>query len=221
KGTYSALRVPLNPLKGTYSSPSGEAGRGSSGAERFHYLCSRCHGEHGEGATGPAILNRDFLLTADDHFLYQTISSGRSHTPMHGWIRPGSQEGGIQPEEIREIISFMRFSTDSIVEYIYPGPTLGSKELGKELFSTLCAECHGSHGTGLKAPSLNDQVFLNAATNGFLLATITLGREGTGMPAWGASTTQHEALTAQQRNDLVAFIRSWQEVHLKLNSYSH
>jgi len=218
KGTYSALRVPLNPLKGNYSPFRGLGG--TAGAERFHYLCSRCHEEHGEGATGPAILNRDFLQTADDHFLYQTISSGRSHTLMHGWIRPGSQEGGIQPEEIREIISFMRSCTDSVWEYIYPGPTLGNKAAGKEVFGSLCAKCHGTHGTGLKAPSLNDQVFLNAATNGFLLATITLGRNGTEMPVWGDSTAQHQALTAQQRNDLVAFIRSWQEVILKQSFYS-
>ncbi|MFC2102199.1 c-type cytochrome [Bacteroidota bacterium] len=192
-----------------------------SGGNKFHYLCSRCHGEHGEGATGPAVLNRDFLQTADDHFLYQTISSGRSHTPMHGWIRPGSQEGGIQPDEIREIIAFMRSCTDSVWEYNYPGPTLGNKAAGKEIFKSLCAACHGTHGTGLKAPSLNDQVFLNAATNGFLLATITLGREGTEMPVWGDSTAHHQALTAQQRKDLVAFIRSWQMVQLKQSFYLH
>ncbi|MFH1937304.1 MAG: c-type cytochrome, partial [Bacteroidota bacterium] len=192
-----------------------------SGQERFHYLCSRCHGEHGEGGTGPAILNRDFLQTADDHFLYQTISSGRSHTAMHVWIRPGRQEGGIQPDEIGEIISFMRSCTDTIREYNYAGPTLGTKEEGKILFSSLCAECHGTYGTGLKAPSLNDQVFLNAATNGFLLATITLGRPATEMPTWGDSTAQHTALTAQQRRALVAFIRSWQVVHLRQSFYSH
>lgn len=105
--------------------------------------------------------------------------------------------------------------------YPSPGPTLGSKERGKELFGTLCAECHRTHGTGLKAPSLNDQVFLNAATNSFLLATITLGRPGTAMPVWVDSTAHHRALTAQQRKDLVAFIRSWQLVHFKQSFDSH
>ncbi len=203
--------IPLNPLKGTYSSPSGEAGRG---AKLFHYACSRCHGEHGEGNTGPAILNMDFIRTADDYFLYQTISRGRVHTPMHGWIRSGSQEGGLQPGEIREIIRFIRSCEDTVWKYIYPGPTLGNKEAGQILFGELCAECHGTHGSGLKAPSLNDQQFLNAATNGFILATITLGRPGTPMPVWGADSKQHQALTAEQRLDIVAFIRSWQTVRL-------
>lgn len=186
----------------------------ASGAERFHYLCSRCHGEHGEGATGPAILNQDFLHTADDHFLYQTISSGRIHTPMHGWIMPGSQEGGLQPENISEIISYMRSCHDTVWEYIFPGPTLGNKNSGEQLFNIWCAGCHGKSGSGLQAPSLHDQVFLNAATNGFILATITLGRPGTAMPVWGDSTGTHPALKAQQRKDLVAQIRSWQKIHL-------
>lgn len=189
-----------------------------SGAERFHYLCSRCHGEHGEGSTGPAILNRDFLLTADEPFLYQTISNGRLHTPMHGWIRSGSQEGGLQPDEITGIIEFMKSCRDTLWEYIYPGPTLGDKTKGKELFGSHCATCHGAHETEVKAPSLNDQVFLNAATNGFLLGTISLGRPGTEMPVWGSSTKHHQALTAQQRKDLVAYIRSWQLVHLPVSA---
>ena len=186
------------------------------GSERFHYACSRCHGEHGEGNTGPAILNRDFIRTADDHFLYQTISRGRFNTPMHGWIRPGSQEGGLQPDEIIEIIRFIRSCEDTVWKYNYPGPTLGNKEKGKVLFGELCADCHGTHGSGLKAPSLNDQQFLNAATNGFIMATITLGRQGTPMPEWGADSKQHQALTAEQRHDIVAFIRSWQTVRLPL-----
>jgi len=197
--------------------PASGIRRLASGAERFHYLCSRCHGDHGEGATGPANLNKDFLRTADDPFLYRTISSGRAHTPMHGWIRQGSQEGGIDPDEIREIIAYMRSTVDTAWEYNYPGPTLGNKENGKTLFGDLCAGCHGVHGTGIKAPSLNDQVFLNAATNGFLLATITLGRVGTDMPTWGDSTNQHRALSASERNDIVAFIRGWQKVHLPVS----
>jgi len=135
---------------------------------------------------------------------------------MHGWIRPGSQEGGLQPNEIREIIRFIRSCEDTVWKYNYPGPTLGNKEKGKELFGELCAGCHGVHGGGLKAPSLNDQQFQNAATNGFILATITLGRPGTPMPEWGADSQQYQALTAEQRLDIVAFIRSWQVVRVSL-----
>jgi hypothetical protein len=30
------------------------------------------------------------------------------------------------------------------------------------------------------------------------------------MPSWGAGSRQHRRLTADERKDLVAFIRSWQ-----------
>ncbi|MCK4747557.1 MAG: c-type cytochrome, partial [Bacteroidales bacterium] len=62
--------------------PSGDPEKGDL---QFHYLCSRCHGEFGEGNTGPAILTRDFQSIASDRFLYQTVSEGRSHTAMFGW----------------------------------------------------------------------------------------------------------------------------------------
>ena len=38
------------------------------GALQYHFLCSRCHGEFGEGETGPAIINRDFLASESHAF---------------------------------------------------------------------------------------------------------------------------------------------------------
>jgi len=54
------------------------------GALQYHFLCSRCHGDFGQGETGPAIINRDFLNAAGDGFLYETIAYGRAHTAMFG-----------------------------------------------------------------------------------------------------------------------------------------
>ena len=76
-------------------------------------------------------------------------------------------------------------------------------------------ECHGEAGEGKKAPALHNQEFLGAATNGYLLATITLGRRGTPMPSWGTGSQQHRRLTAVERKELVAFIRSWQTVVIR------
>jgi mono/diheme cytochrome c family protein len=79
----------------------------------------------------------------------------------------------------------------------------------------LCAECHGEAGEGKKAPALNNQELLGAATNGYLLATVTLGRRGTPMPSWGTGSQQYRRLTAGERKDIVAFIRSWQTVAIR------
>ena len=222
-GPELTLEPPVFPFKSTEPTTK-------PGADLFHYACSRCHGAHGEGNTGPAILNQDFIKTVDDHFLYQTIAYGRIHTPMHGWTRKGKQEGGLTSGEIKEVIRYIRSCADTIWDYNYPGPTLGKADRGDALYRSLCADCHGVHGTGIKAPSLNDQVFLNAATNGFITATITIGREGTPMPAWGYASGMlhdglergypvrhetHRKLTAQERLDLTAWIRSWQVARLK------
>ncbi|MGB2959613.1 MAG: cytochrome c, partial [Bacteroidota bacterium] len=74
----------------------------------------------------------------------------------------------------------------------------------------LCSSCHGKAGEGIKAPALNSQEFLSGATNGYLLATVTLGRRGTAMPSWGRGTEEYRRLTAAERLDIVAHLRTWQ-----------
>ena len=83
--------------------------------------------------------------------------------------------------------------------------------------SKKCSECHGSAGEGRKAPALNNQEFLNAASNGFLTATLVLGRENTEMPAWSKSTEKTSALIPEQINNLVSYIRDWQTITIHTN----
>ncbi len=84
------------------------------------------------------------------------------------------------------------------------------KERGAEVFRENCIACHGSRGEGVRnvGPALNTQEFLKAATDELIFNTITDGRPGTAMPAWGQS--QGGPFTPQIVDDLVAFIRSWQ-----------
>jgi cbb3-type cytochrome c oxidase subunit III len=184
--------------------------RGNSvrGDSLFYNLCSRCHGRYGEGDLGPAILNRDFLAAATDGFLFETISRGREHTPMFGWTRQARAGKKLVASDIHDVTAFMRAAPRP--DFLPAGASAGNPASGQNLFRELCAECHGETGEGKKAPALHNQEFLGAATNGYLLATITLGRRGTPMPSWGAGSQQHRRLTAVERRDLIAFIRSWQ-----------
>ncbi len=100
-------------------------------------------------------------------------------------------------------------------DFLPAGASPGNPANGKQLFRELCAECHGEAGEGKKAPALNNQELLGAATNGYLLATVTLGRRGTPMPSWGTGSQQYRRLTAGERKDIVAFIRSWQTVAIR------
>ena len=186
-----------------------------AGGLRYHYLCSRCHGEFGEGETGPAIINRDFLEAAGNRFLYETIARGRVHTAMFGWSSDVYNQEKLGPGEISNIIGFMRQSARGELSYVYPGSNPGNSDAGRLLFEQRCAECHGNSGEGKKAPALNNQEFLSAASNGYLLATITIGRSGTDMPSWGYGTYEYPVLTGKERNDLVAFLRSHQRIRIK------
>ncbi len=196
------------PFRG--GSVRGDPVRGDS---LFYLLCSRCHGRYGEGDLGPAILNRDFLDAATDGFLFGTIARGREHTPMFGWTSQARAGRKLNTAEVSDIVAYMR--TAPRPDFLPAGAGAGNPTTGKKLFRELCAECHGESGEGKKAPALHNQEFLGAATNGYLLATITLGRHGTPMPSWGIGSPEHRRLGAAERKDLAAFIRSWQSVVIR------
>ena len=204
----SLQKKPIRPESAM--SVRGDAVRGDS---LFYTLCSRCHGRYGEGDLGPAILNRDFLAAATDWFLFETISRGREHTPMFGWASQARAGKKLEAPDINDLIAFMRAAPRP--DFLPAGGSPGNPANGEKLFRELCAECHGEAGEGKKAPALHNQEFLGAATNGYLLATITLGRRGTPMPSWGIGSQQHRRITAVERKELVAFIRSWQTVVIR------
>jgi mono/diheme cytochrome c family protein len=199
----SLQKKPVRPE--STSRVHGDSARGDS---LFSNLCTRCHGKYGEGDLGPAILNKDFLAAATDGFLFATISRGREHTPMFGWTVQARAGKKLVAADVNDVITFMR--TAPRPDFLPAGASPGNPANGKQLFRGLCAECHGEAGEGKKAPALNNQEFLGAATNGYLLATVTLGRRGTPMPSWGTGSQQYRRLTAAERKDLVAFLRSWQ-----------
>jgi len=185
------------------------------GALKYHFLCSRCHGEFGAGETGPAIINKDFLDVASDRFLYETIARGREHTAMFGWSSDVYNQEKLEQNAIGNIIGFMRHSVKEPLTYVFAGSNPGRHEAGAAIFEKRCIECHGPSGEGIKGPALNNQEFLSAASNGYILGTISLGRNGTAMPSWGYGQGEYPALAGADRQDLVAFIRSWQRIRIK------
>jgi mono/diheme cytochrome c family protein len=196
-----AVKLTNRPLVPNYN---GDIDKGNL---LFHYQCSRCHGSKGEGGIGPAILNRDFLEAAEDEFIIKTVKEGRSHTPMFKVEQSDSA--------LSDLLAYMRSEKKKIPPYIISGPAIGNPNLGEQLFQQFCAECHGKNGEGTAAPQLNNQEFLNAATNGYLLATITLGRSGTPMPSWGLKDRKRAILTMRERHNIVSYIRKWQNISIR------
>lgn len=62
-------------------SPARIQGDVENGETLYTGLCSGCHGRNGEGAVGPALFNKDFLAAASDHFIFNSMSRGRTTAP--------------------------------------------------------------------------------------------------------------------------------------------
>ena len=79
--------------------------------------------------------------------------------------------------------------------------------LGKQLFATTCAECHGENASGGgSAPTLNSKEFLSSTSDDQIHALVSGGVSGTDMAAWGLDFGG--TLTDEQVRQVVTYLRS-------------
>jgi len=80
----------------------------------------------------------------------------------------------------------------------------GDPHRGKAVYEKNCLGCHGKTGAGLggATPNLADAATMTANTDRELFDTVTNGRPGTGMPAWG------KILNESDRWSVIAYIRT-------------
>jgi cytochrome c oxidase cbb3-type subunit 3 len=160
----------------------------------------------------PAIGNAAFLRLADDRFLTETIRRGRPGRRMPAW---GELAGGLRPEEIATLVTWLRRSAGDVAPIPDPRPPRwveGDAASGAEAFRANCAPCHGERGEGKEGTALANRVFLETATDTYLVETIRLGRPGTSMPAFGEPSPLRRVLSDDEIESIVAWIRSLEEV---------
>ena len=135
---------------------------------------------------------------------------------MQGWINSAQGYASLQKSKINNIVAYIRSTTvDKKDKYIYSNIVAGSPTKGKVLFKGMCASCHGWKGEGIHGPALNNQEFLNAATNGFLQGTIAQGRTDTAMRSWAKGAQGYSELNEIEINDIISYIRTWQKSKIK------
>lgn len=81
---------------------------------------------------------------------------------------------------------------------------------GKELYTRICAVCHGANGEGYKAdaaPALNHPSYLGSVSDALLRDAIANGRTGSTMSAW--STRHGGPLDDDGIDAVIAFMRTW------------
>ncbi|RJP32911.1 MAG: hypothetical protein C4547_12995 [Phycisphaerales bacterium] len=190
-------------------------GRPELGEYVYAANCTGCHGPRGEGASGPALSNPNFLKVASDGFLMATLALGRRGTEMRPGKRGPQSILGLSSDEVNNVVAYLRSweadppfddEADGLPHrYVVPWDLAR----GRSLFASNCAGCHGAEGKGSWAPELNNEGFLAAATDGMLQATIVRGRRGTAMRPFGEGAHGLTDLSSEDIDDIVAWMRQW------------
>lgn len=172
----------------------------------YEQTCSSCHGPDGEGAIGPQLSNPEFLALTPDALLQQWIAHGKSGTPMLGFLRGGQGMVDLSVHQINNVVAYVR-SLERKSQFPVARYASGRPGLGRVWYDTYCTSCHGDNGEGASGPAVTNKDFLAASSSGFLMATLAMGRDGTEMRPVKDGPQSILALSSDQVNDLVAFLR--------------
>jgi len=182
----------------------------------YNKNCGACHGLDGSGGVGVPLSLPSFQASVDDHFLFQSIRHGRPGRVMPAFI-------DLSDAQINAIVKHLRSLAPNIKPIKFDNKRVikGDIANGKRLYAENCAQCHGAkgeggHGTGVTfsrprdlpiiAPALNNSGFLAAASDELIHHTITHGRRGTPMQAFG-----RKGQNEREIDDIVAYLRSFEK----------
>lgn len=188
--------------------------------------CARCHGVDAGGGTNEflnpntgetSIVQVPELKTVfarydtpppgfDDARAYirETIERGRPGTDMPTW---GAEFGGpLTEQEIDDIVDWL--------ESIQVELDISAEASGQEIFTQLCAACHGAAGAGGSAPAMQGgselDMFPDVADHEAFVRSgsapgVPYGTSGTGtgaMPAWGTLTDEQISAVVEYERSL-------------------
>lgn len=202
----------------------------NSPAEIYTSLCSRCHGEKGDGHGQIAVYldpyPRDltkvgFMNSKPLERYVASIRNGVHGTSMPAWGRV------LSDEQIRGVLehiqtTFVKEPRRTLKERKLPesNPIASSSESiqrGEGMFLQRCTGCHGRKADG-KGPNsldmlprprnLRNRDFLNSVTDRRLFESLLYGVQGTAMPSW-----IDYGLTEKEIGDLVNYLRSFEKGH--------
>ena len=111
---------------------------------------------------------------------------------------------GDQGNEIQAIITLIEenhlFDAQSLLISFLP-----PEEMGRAVFDTNCAACHGTDGTGGLGPNLHGNGFIQSKLDEELVGFLLAGRRGTAMGGFEG------ILGEEEFRNLILLMRTWQE----------
>ncbi len=176
--------------------------------------CTACHQFDGEGGIGLP-LSKDKLDDVSDDYLRRSIRMGRP-----GRVMPAFQR--MSDAQVDAVVAFLRHRSDTQEITFSREPIAGDAANGAVLYREYCVKCHGADGEGegegtgvtlsrdrsflVMPASISNSGFLASAPDRMIHRAISVGRKASGMPAFG-----RDKLSTGQINDLVAFVRSFEQ----------
>jgi cytochrome c oxidase cbb3-type subunit I/II len=199
-GGYSLSAPVLHPA----SDPNDLQEEVIRGAAIFAANCATCHGSagKGDGKASASLLPKPANLTAarfSDERLSSVLWNGVAGSAMPPWRQ-------LPAEDLRALVAYIQSLHAADLR---PGePATANLVLGKALFVATCSNCHGEIGAGngpaagALAPAPTN-FHLKQPTEERAWNVLENGVPGTAMPPW------KNQLSADQRHDLVEFVRSF------------
>ena len=174
-------------FKGTTTGTSKKKIVGSefNGKYLFERTCAQCHGQEGVGLNGPAIGNKDFLTNASDEYIWKMAAYGRTGTQMKGNLHGQNGTSDLSKSELNDIVSYVRTLEKNPPQLNGISTIPGDVANGRDAFNDMCSQCHGAGGGGGNGPGIGKEGFLESVSDGFIVAMMMSGRDGTEMKKFG------------------------------------
>ncbi len=186
------------------------------GAKVYAAHCASCHGDKGEGNWATALHNPVLLRSSSPGFLAQSLDRCREwaadpKTPKGHPSGPPK----IPSKNLSDLVGFLKsWSKDPlpVIPADYRPLRGGDPVNGSEIFSNDCVACHGDGGVNGLTPAIGNPNFLETVSDGYLAASIAIGRKNTIMLARGMNSAKRRVpMTPQEILDTVAYLRSLQK----------
>jgi mono/diheme cytochrome c family protein len=86
-------------------------GNAAIGASIYMAYCGGCHGDQGQGVTGPELQGNQFIKLSDDQSLFTKIANGvQKENVMPAWLI--TKGGPLTPDDINNVVAFLRTIQD-------------------------------------------------------------------------------------------------------------
>lgn len=197
------MGLAISWLPATYASSGLTDEQAAEAARHYQQYCALCHGKDREGHVNdhaPSLKSKSLLETGYPERA-AAVQYGRPGTPMAGFL---DEIGGpLSNREIRQLNHWLNEKEGiPIGRPELPKTIPGDVQLGKQIYSEQCSECHGANGEGKNGTALGNQAMLSMTSDAFLRHAIVNGRQGTDMQPFG------DKLSVKEIDAVTAFLRS-------------